>query len=72
MTITEQVFTIAKALPIRSPERRAAVALWVALSTTKTPEAALRALGTFTTPETRAAAVTLFGQLGQDEREAAL
>jgi hypothetical protein len=71
-TIAERVRAIAKAAPARSPERRAAAALHTALITTKTPEAALRALQTFTDPETRAAAVALYGQLGQTEREAAL
>lgn len=67
MTLTERVRDIAIAAPIRSPERRAAVALHVALITTKDRFAAVRALRTFTDPATRAAAEALFWQL---EREA--
>jgi hypothetical protein len=66
-TIAEQVRAIASAAPVRSPERRAAAALHTALITTRTPEAAVRALGTFTDPETRAGAVALLGQLAEQE-----
>jgi hypothetical protein len=73
-TLADRVRVIASAAPIRSPERRAAASLWVALITTKTTDAAVRALPTFTTPETRAAAVALLGQLEREtgtERKAA-
>lgn len=66
-TITERVRAVVKAAPIRSPERRAAAALHTALITTKTSEAAVRALRTFTDPETSADAVALLGQLAEQE-----
>ena len=47
----------------RTPERRAAAALHVALVTTKTAEAARRALGTVRDIETRESARTLLDQL---------
>lgn len=68
MTITERVREIAARAPIRSPERRAAAALHTALITTKTPDAARRALRTFCDTKTRAAAVALLGRI---ERETA-
>jgi hypothetical protein len=51
----------------RTPERRAAAALHTALITTKTTDAARRALGTFGDPATRAAACELLDEL---ERQA--
>lgn len=66
-TITEKVRAIARTAPVRSPERRAAAALHTALITTKTPEAAVRALRTFADPETSADAVALLGQLAEQE-----
>jgi hypothetical protein len=54
--------------PPRTPGRRAAGMTYAALMTTKTPDAARRALGTFGDSDTRAAAAALFGQL---QREAA-
>jgi hypothetical protein len=52
----------------RTPERRAAGMAFAALSTTKTPGAAHRALSTFGDPFTRAAAALLLDEL---QREAA-
>jgi hypothetical protein len=49
--------------PPRTPGRRAAAAVYVALATTKTTEAARKALATFGDPVTRAAAVTLLEKL---------
>jgi len=51
----------------RTPERRAAAALYTALTTTKTADAARRALGTFGDPVNRAAAITLLDQLEREE-----
>ena len=56
---------LARQHPTRTPERRAAVMVYVALTTTKTADAARRALGTFGDPPARAAAVALLGQLEQ-------
>ncbi len=50
----------------RTPERRAAAALYTALTTTKTVDAARRALATFGAPVTRAAAVVLLDELGRE------
>jgi hypothetical protein len=52
--------------PARTPERRAASALYVALTTTKTADAARRALA-FTDPATRLAAVALLDELERDD-----
>jgi hypothetical protein len=49
--------------PARTPERRAAAALWVALGDTKTPSAARTALGTFADPQTTADATALLREL---------
>ena len=49
--------------PPRTPERRAAAAARAALITTRTPEAALRALRTFGDPKTQADAAELLGRL---------
>jgi hypothetical protein len=56
---------LAEQHPPRTPERRAAAMVWVALTTTKTADAARRALSTFGDPLARAAAVALLGQLEQ-------
>ena len=53
--------------PARTPGRRAAAALYVALATTKTPDSARRALGTIRDADTRAAAAELLGQLERKE-----
>lgn len=50
----------------RTPGRRAAAMVYAALTTTRTPEAARRALSTFGDPATRAAAGRLLGQLAQE------
>jgi hypothetical protein len=50
--------------PPRTPERRAAAAVYVALTTT---EAARKALATFGDPVTRAAAATLLGELTRED-----
>jgi hypothetical protein len=52
--------------PPRTPGRRAAGMAYAALVTTRTPDAARRALGTFGDPATRSAAARLLGQLGQE------
>ena len=49
----------------RTPGRRAAAALHVALVTTRTPDAARRALATVRDPATRAAAITILDQLAE-------
>lgn len=53
----------AERYPARSPERRAAAALWTALITTKTVGAARSALAGFAAPDVRAAALDLLGRL---------
>jgi hypothetical protein len=50
----------------RTPGRRAASMAYAALITTRTPDAARRALGTFGDPAARAAAARLLDQLGQE------
>jgi hypothetical protein len=50
----------------RSPERRAAAAAWAALSTTRSVPSARRALATFGTPETQAAAEALLDHLARE------
>lgn len=57
--------------PPRTPERRAAAALYVALADTRTPDTARRALSTFGTPQTRADALALLRELEQKASEAA-
>lgn len=52
--------------PPRTPGRRAAGMAYAALITTRTPDAARRALATFGDPATRPAAARLLGQLGQE------
>jgi hypothetical protein len=54
--LTSRARQLAMQHPPRTPERRAAAAVYVALTTTKTTDAARRALGTFGDPQTRAAA----------------
>lgn len=51
--------------PPRTPERRAAAMVYVALTTTRTTDAARRALSTFGDPSACAAAA-LLGQLEQE------
>ena len=54
----------------RTPERRAAAALHTALITTKTTDAARRALDTFGDPQTRAAARVLLYDLEHQQETA--
>jgi hypothetical protein len=61
--LTEQVRAEAERHPARSPERRAAAALYVALTTTSSVDAARKALTGFTTPEVEADALALLHQL---------
>lgn len=53
----------------RTPERRAASALWTALVTTSSIESAKRSLAGFVTSETEAAAVRLLHRLAITARE---
>jgi hypothetical protein len=64
--LADRARQLAEQHPPRTPERRAAAMLYVALTTTKTTDAARRALGTFGDPPTRVAAVALLGQLEQE------
>ncbi len=64
--LADRARQLAEQHPARTPERRAAAALYVALTTTKTTDAARRALGTFGDLATRAAAAALLGQLEQE------
>jgi hypothetical protein len=52
--------------PPRSSGRRAAAAVYVALATTKTAEAARKALATFGDPASRAEARALLSQIEQE------
>jgi len=61
--LADRARQLAEQHPPRTPERRAAAALYVALTTTRTADAARRALATFGDPPTRAAAMALLGQL---------
>jgi hypothetical protein len=61
--LADHLRQLAEQHPPRTPERRAAAACWVALTTTKSIEAARRALATFGDPETRLAAARLLDQL---------
>jgi len=67
-TLADHARQLAREYPARSPERRAAAALHTALVTTKTADAARRALDTFGDASTRAAAQVLLDGL---QREAA-
>jgi hypothetical protein len=52
--------------PHRTPERRAAAMVYAAAMTTRTADAARRALATFGDPSARAAAAALLGRLEQE------
>ncbi len=65
-TLADRARQLAREYAPRTPERRAAAALYVALTTTKTTDAARRALTTFGDPATRAAARELLAQLEQE------
>jgi hypothetical protein len=64
--LADRARQLAERHPPRTPERRAAAMLYVALTTTKTADAARRALSTFGDPSARAAAAALLGQLEQE------
>ena len=63
MTLADRARQLAGEHAPRTPERRAAAALHTALITTKTTDAARRALGTFGDQDTRAAACKLLDEL---------
>ena len=64
--LADRARQIAGRYPPRTPERRAAAAVYVALTTTKTTEAARKALATFGDAATRADAVALLSQIEQE------
>jgi hypothetical protein len=64
--LAERAARVVRQHPRRTPERRAAAMTWAALITTKTTDAAQRALGTFGDPSTRGAAAALLAQLEQE------
>ena len=64
--LAERAAFVVRQHPRRSPERRAAAMAYVALTTSKTADAARRALATFGDPQTRAAAAALLGQIEQE------
>jgi hypothetical protein len=64
--LADRARQLAGQYPPRTPERRAAAAVYVALTTTKTAGAARKALATFGDPVTRAAAATLLSQIEQE------
>jgi len=57
--LAERARQLAIQYPPRTRERRAAAALWAALSTTRTTAGAIRALAGFASPDTRAVAAAL-------------
>jgi len=57
--LAERARQLAIQYPPRTGERRAAAALWAALSTTRTTAGAIRALAGFASPDTRAVAAAL-------------
>ena len=61
--IAELAFAEAERYPARSAERRAAAALWTALITTKSVDAARSALAGFAAPDVLADAVELLHRL---------
>ena len=64
--LAERAARVVRQLPRCSPERRAAAMAWAALTTTRTADAARRALATFGDPSARAAAAALLDQLEQE------
>jgi hypothetical protein len=64
--LAERAACVVRHHPHRTPERRAAAMAWAALVTTKTADAARRALATFGDPSARGAAVALLAQLEQE------
>jgi hypothetical protein len=65
-TLADRAAAIARQHPPRTPGRRAAAALHAALVTTRTTEAARKALATFGDPATRADARALLGRLEKE------
>ena len=63
--LADRARQVARSYPGRTPGRRAAAACWVALTTTKTPAAARKALGTFGDPVTHAAAAVILEREGE-------
>lgn len=66
-TLAARVAAIGRRHPPRTPERRAAGALYASLITTKSITAARKALATFGDAETRAAAAELLGGITEEE-----
>jgi len=64
--LADRARRIARQHPPRTPERRAAAMAWVALTTTKSTDAARKALETFGDPGTRAAARELLEDLARE------
>jgi len=64
--LAERAALVVRQHPHRSPERRTAAMAWAALVTTRTTDAARRALGTFGDPSARAAAAALLSQIEQE------
>lgn len=69
--LADRARQLAETHPPRTPGRRAAVAVFVALTTSRTPDAARRALATFGTPQTQADARRLLDELLCGEANAA-
>lgn len=64
--LADRVIQVGRQHPPRSPGRRAAGMAYAALITTKTPDAARRALGTFGDPLSRPAAAAMLDDLERD------
>ena len=64
--LASRVRQLAESHAPRTAERRAAAALFAALTTTRSAQAARRALGSFGDPATRAAAAAILDALEQD------
>lgn len=65
--LVDRARRVAESHPPRTPERRVAVAAWVALRETSTVDAACRALGTFADPATADSAAILVRQLAEQD-----
>jgi hypothetical protein len=65
-TLADQAAALAERHEPRTPGRRAAAALHVALLTTSTTDGARRALGTLRDADTAAAALALLAELEQE------
>jgi hypothetical protein len=65
--LADRAVRLGRQHPPRTAGRRAAAAVYVALTTTKTTQAARKALATFGDPVTRAAAATLLEELTQED-----